>query len=181
MHRRFVKKYVEKHVIDLTAILISITALFFAIWQGRAQIVHNHISVEPRITSYFASDAREQKFGIYIFNNGLGAAFVKSLTVFVDGKEVPDHKWGKFFSAAVKLDLNPMCFLFGGPRPHDSFSVGKSIYLIEAQPNPPINCSGDQLMLMQYQETRLNYKLVMESIYGDEFEYTYWGNNQKRL
>jgi len=75
----------------MAAINISLIALYFEIWQGKEQIKHNYIPVLPRITSYFAYDTKQQKFGIYIINNGLGSAFVTQLRFFVDGQEVPDH------------------------------------------------------------------------------------------
>lgn len=160
---------------DISALVVAIIALGFSIWQGNRQIEHNHVSVEPRFTSYFSNNGKEDQWGIYIFNNGMGTGFVKKLTVLVDGKDVPDHEFGKFYSAAKVLGLNVFCFLYGGPRENDSFQVGEEIFLIEAQPkNQPLvpkSCAKDRLLLKKYQRERLNYILHVESIYGDEFKY----------
>ena len=172
--------------IDISTLTVAIIALGFTIWQGREQIKHNHVSVEPRLTSYFSTNGKEKQWGIYILNNGLGTGFVKELTVLVDDVEVPNHKWGRFYSAINSLELNPLCFFVGGPRENDSFKVGEEIFLIEAQPENtalvPKSCAQDRLLLMKYQqEERLNYKLEVESIYGDKFEYTYSNNTQTKI
>jgi hypothetical protein len=43
------------------------------------------------------------------------------------------------------------------------------------------NCAQDKLLLMMYQKERLDFKLVVESIYGVEFEYCYSTNTQKNI
>jgi len=94
---------------------------------------------------------------------------------------VPDHKYGKFYSAVLKLNLNPMCFIIGGPRPNDSFQIGHEQFLIEARKDTlitPKSCPLNRLQLMEYQKKRLDYKLKIESIYGDLFEYHYLKNIQ---
>ena len=180
-----IKKMIKGYSIDLFALFISIIALYFTIWQSNEQIKHNHVSVEPRLTSYFASDTKLEKYGIYIINNGMGTAFVKELKVFVDGHEVPDHTWGKFFSAAMLLELNPLCFVIGGPRPNDSFGVGNLQYLIEGKFDPVVlpyeECHNDRQALQEAQKNRLDYKMIIESIYGDTFEYHYRSNTQRDL
>ena len=177
--------FLKNFKVDISTLIIAIIALGFTIWQGREQIKHNHISVEPRFTSYFSNNSKEKKWGVYILNNGLGTGFVKELTVLVDGIEVPDHEWGKFYSAISALKLNPLCFLLGGPRKNDSFAVGEEIFLIEAQPENtalvPKSCATDRLLLMVYQKERLNYKLEIESIYGDRFDYIYSNNTQTKI
>ncbi len=163
------------------SLVVAIIALTFSIWQGRAQIAHNYVSVEPRVNSYFSNNGKEDQWGVYITNNGMGTAFVKSLDVYVDGKIVPNHKYGKFYSAVLKLNLNPGCFMMGGPRPNDSFQVGDEQFLIEAKEYTtitPKSCPLNRLQLMEYQKTRLDYKLRIESIYGDLFEYHYAKNIQ---
>lgn len=174
----------HKYAIDISALLVAVIALGFSIWQGRTQIEHNHITVEPRINSYFSSNEKEDKWGIYLINNGMGAAFVSELTVLVDGVEVPDHEWGRFFSALRVLDLNILCFTAGGPRKNDSFQVGEEQFLIEASKETPLTprtCPAERLRLMEYQKDRLDYTLKIESIYGDEFVYRYSKNEQVKF
>lgn len=170
--------------IDLLAFFVAVIALLFSIWQGWSQIRHNHISVEPRINSYFSIDSKDDKWGIYLINNGMGAGYVVDLDVLVDGIVVPDHEWGKFFSAVVELQLNPMCFRVGGPRKNDSFKVGDEQFLIGRTKDSkltPKSCPADRILLMQYQKSRLDYRLKFESIYGDTFQYQYSSNEQVEI
>lgn len=81
--RHFLTTYRDS-ILALTGIIIAIISLGFAIWQGREEIRHNHISVEPRINAYFSNDGRKNQWGIYAINNGMGTAFVNRMVVMVN-------------------------------------------------------------------------------------------------
>lgn len=172
----------KSYRLDLSALVVAIIALGFSIWQGREQVRHNHISVEPRLTSYFSIDGKQKLWGVYVINNGMGTGFVEELNVFVDGKKVQDHEWGPFFSALIALELNPNCFRVAHLRKNDSLQVGVEFPLIEAnQPHEtPMSCLSDRLLLVEYMKERLDYHLKIESLYGIEFEYRYMKNEQVR-
>lgn len=162
---------------------IAVIALLFSIWQGREQIKHNHISVEPRINSYFSNcsdDCKNSDWGIYLINNGMGTAFVNDLEVFIDGRPMPNHEYGKFYEAIIALKLNPLCFLVGNPRPNDSFQVGSEKFLIKFREDSPSVCLVQKVLFRKYQKDRLNYRLTIESIYDDKFVYNYSENKQVR-
>jgi hypothetical protein len=167
--------------VDKLALAVALLALGATFWQAQAQIKHNHVSVEPRITSYFSNNDNKDQWGIYAFNNGMGNAFVESLEVYVDGKAVPDHPYGKFFSAVTTLGLDPLCFLIGGPRPNDAFQVGSEERLIEANPKAPKTCALNKLLLQAHARKRVDYELVIKSIYGDRFKYRYSTNSQTAI
>jgi hypothetical protein len=179
--RAFFKEYRDT-VLASAGIIIAIGSLFFTIWQGKEQIRHNHISVEPRVNAYFANDGRINKSGIYIINNGMGTAFVSAISVTVDGKKVNPINNNVFLGAVSDLGLNAKCFVVGGPRPNDSFSVGDETILIEARGTDK-SCSLDSLMLMlaTLESSRLDFALDIESIYGDKFRYIYSENKQVRI
>lgn len=169
-------------ILAAIGIFIAIISLFYTIWQGREQIRHNHISVEPRINAYFSNDGRENKWGVYIINNGMGTAFVKDISVTVDGKPVNAVNNNIFHGATSALGLNANCFVIGGPRPNDSFQVGEEIFLIEARDQNP-DCAADRLRLKWATEAphRLDFVLNIQSIYGDEFRYVFSLNKQNSL
>jgi hypothetical protein len=98
--RAFFKEYRDT-VLASAGIIIAIGS-FFTIWQGKEQIRHNHISVEPRVNAYFAHDGRINKSGVYIINNGMGTAFVSAISVTVDGKKFNPLK-NNVFLGAVSL------------------------------------------------------------------------------
>ncbi|WP_448694950.1 hypothetical protein [Pseudomonas moraviensis] len=167
--------------VDKLALAVALLALGATFWQAQAQIKHNHVSVEPRITSYFSNNGNKDQWGIYAFNNGMGNAFVESVKVYVDGQPVPDHQYGQFFSAVTALGLNPLCFLVGGPRPNDAFTVNSEERLIEANPKAPEVCALNKLLLQAYASDRIDYELIVKSIYGDRFKYRYSKNAQVAL
>ena len=170
-----------KFKIDLLALIVAVIALGLTVWQGVTQIEHNKISVEPRFNSYFSNHGNDGQWGVYILNNGMGTGFIKQLVVFVDGRVVAEHPLGQFYSALNELKLNPSCFLVAAPRKGDSFQINNQEILIESNPNTDANCTPDKLLLMKYQKERLDFKLVVESIYGVEFEYRYSTNTQNKI
>lgn len=179
--RHFLTTYRDS-ILALTGIIIAIISLGFAIWQGREEIRHNHISVEPRINAYFSNDGRKNQWGIYAINNGMGTAFVNRMVVMVDGKPVEPVDNNIFFGAVLALGLHAKCFVIGGPRPNDSFKVGEEIFLVEARGSEK-NCAEDRLRLKWASQNphQLDFVLGMESIYGDKFRYTYSLNRQVKL
>ncbi|WP_148244424.1 hypothetical protein [Enterobacter asburiae] len=179
--RHFLTTYRDS-ILALTGIIIAIISLGFAIWQGREEIKHNHISVEPRINAYFANDGRKNQWGIYAINNGMGTAFVNRMTVIVDGKPVDTIDNNIFYGAVLALGLRAECFVIGGPRPNDSFKVGEEIFLVEAR-GSDTSCAEDLLRLKRASKDPhlLDFVLDTESIYGDKFRYTYSLNRQVRL
>jgi hypothetical protein len=179
--RYFLTRYRDS-ILAFTGIVIASISLGFAIWQGKEQIKHNHISVEPRINAYFSNDSRKKQWGIYVTNNGMGTAFVKGITVIVNGKPVDAVDNNIFFGAVLALGLRAECFAIGGPRPNDSFKVGDEIFLVEARDSDK-SCAGDLLNLKwaSQQPLQLDFVLDTESIYGDHFRYTYSQNRQVRL
>lgn len=56
--RYFLTRYRDS-ILAFTGIVIASISVGFAIWQGKEQIKHNHISVEPRINAYFSNDSRK--------------------------------------------------------------------------------------------------------------------------
>ncbi len=136
--------------------------------------------------AYFTNDGDEGKWGLYIYNSGMGTAYIKNLDVFVDKKPVPKHKDGSFHSATQELKLNPMCFLTGLYLPNNSIPVEQEGHLITAKKNfertglKYKQCAGDRLKLKIIKK-RLDFKLKIESIYGDEFIYQFSNNTQTKI
>lgn len=166
---------------NIATVAIALCALLLSIWQGYLQRQHDHVSLEPRINAYFKIDGRTDQWGIYVFNNGMGPAYIESLDVFANGKPMPEGDRGKFGSTLLSLGLNPFCFTVGGPRPNDSLIVGEEIALIEASKNAPAACSLALNSLSRVAGDNIDFTLVIKSIYGDRFEYKFKENIQHPL
>ncbi|WFQ78176.1 hypothetical protein PXH59_00590 (plasmid) [Xenorhabdus sp. SF857] len=181
--RHFFSEYRDS-ILAFVGIIIACISLGFTLWLGKEQIKHNHVSVGPRLNAYFTHNGKNdrEKWGIYVINNGMGTAFVTSITVTVDGKPVNAVDNNIFVGAAQALGLDPNCFLIGGPRPNDSFKVGEEILLIETGDSDK-SCAIERLrfQLASQPPQRLDFVLDIESIYGDKFRYTLSQNRQIRL
>ncbi|MFG0803630.1 hypothetical protein [Leclercia sp. GLN_9] len=169
-------------ILTIIGIFIAIISLVFTIWQGKEQIRHNHISVEPRMNAYFSNDTRKNQWGIYIINNGMGTAFIKKISVTVDGQEVEAVNDNVFVGAVKALGLDYNCFVIGGPRPNDSFKVGEEIFHIEDRETGS-QCAKDRLLLKWASQAphKLDFVIDIQSIYGDKFRYIYSLNKQAAL
>lgn len=171
----------EKSNIDKLSLVIGICALGLSLWQGYQQKVQNHVAVEPRINAYFKLDGKTDQNGVYIFNNGLGPAYVESLKVVVDGEPVTEAMYGSFVGALNSMRLGTDCFTVGGPRPNDSLKLGEEIGLIELSKNAPDSCALVKLLLGEKVRRHLDFTLIVKSIYGDRFQYNFQSNTQVAL
>ncbi len=169
-------------ILTMIGIFIAIVSLGFTIWQGKQQIRHNHISVEPRMNAYFSNDGRKNQWGVYIINNGMGTAFINNISVTVDGQVVKAVNDNVFVGAVKALGLDSHCFVIGGPRPNDSFKVGEEIFLIEER-GTGSQCAKDKLILKWASQPphKLDFVIDIQSIYGDKFRYIYSLNKQTAL
>ncbi|QGT83979.1 hypothetical protein [Pseudomonas coronafaciens] len=171
----------EKLNIDRLSLAIGVCALGLSLWQGYQQKVQNHIAVEPRINAYFKVDGKTDQNGLYIFNNGLGPAYVESIEVTVDGRPVTDASYGRFGGAVDSMRLGTDCLTIGGPRPNDSLKLGEEVGLIEISKNAPSACAITKLLLGVKIQKHLDFNLIIKSIYGDRFRYNFKNNIQTAL
>lgn len=171
----------KKSHIDKLSLAIAVCALGLSLWQGYQQRVQNHVAVEPRINAYFKLDGKTDQNGLYIFNNGLGPAYVESLEVTVDGEPVTDISYGRFGGAVQSMRLGTDCLTIGGPRPNDSLKLGEEIGLIEISKNAPSTCALTKLLLGAKIQQHLDFTLIVKSIYGDRFQYKFKNNIQTAL
>lgn len=171
----------KKSHIDKLSLAIAVCALGLSLWQGYQQRVQNHVAVEPRINAYFKLDGKTDQNGLYVFNNGLGPAYVESLEVTVAGKPVTDNEYGRFGGAVQSMRLGTDCLTIGGPRPNDSLKLGEEIGLIEISKNAPSECALTKLLLGAKIQQHLDFTLIVKSIYGDRFRYNFKNNIQTAL
>lgn len=68
--------------------IIALLALFVAIWSMVSSRNHNKLSVRPHLYESIERDSVNFICGFYIANKGLGPAFIKSTTYYIDGNEV---------------------------------------------------------------------------------------------
>ena len=172
---------VKKSHVDKLSLAIAVCALGLSLWQGYQQRVQNHVAVEPRINAYFKLDGKTDQNGLYVFNNGLGPAYVESLEVTVAGKPVMENSYGQFGGAVQSMRLETDCLTIGGPRANDSLKLGEEIGLVEISKNAPSACALTKLLLGAKIQQHLDFTLIVKSIYGDRFQYNFKNNIQTAL
>lgn len=169
----------QQSAANIATVSIALVALFFSAGQLYLQREQNHIAVEPRLNAYFSNEKKAGNWGIYIFNNGFGPAYVEKIDVFVDGKKIEGEK--KFYQAAVLAGLDGNCLSIGEPRANDTFKLGEEIPLIIVPKEASLlECSGTRLALITLAR-KLNFTVGIQSIYGDRFTYSLQENRQTRL
>jgi hypothetical protein len=75
--------------IAIAALIVSISAVVVGVYEAALQRAHDRAEVWPHIEiSTFTSSSGAS---VYLMNNGIGPAVIKSILVTVDGK--PQHRW----------------------------------------------------------------------------------------
>jgi hypothetical protein len=103
--------------ISLSSVVIALSALGFAISEGRSNQSFQKLSVQPSVTIFFNWD--EKNAGWYITNRGLGPAIVKSFRGISDGAEI-QHP----LNIAKYYELENV-YLWTTPSPGTWFEAGQ--------------------------------------------------------
>lgn len=112
--REGILKFEIEKVASISAIIVAVIALVVAIYETRMTRTYHEKSVWPHLTYYYSSvskikDNRIAPFAVFIKNDGVGPALVKSIQFFYMGREyesfskvfkdiVPDDKSEKLYT-----------------------------------------------------------------------------------
>ena len=75
----------------VSGIFIALCALFISVWQGYLSREHNRLSVMPQLAINLDWHF-ENKSGLFVYNQGLGPARIKRVSIFLDGKLLHPYK-----------------------------------------------------------------------------------------
>lgn len=92
----------------LSSMLVAACALVISIWQSYSIQQHNKLSLRPYLEMAFEYDRREGRWGLYIYNQGMGPAQVTAVQYKVDGKSYPD-----IVAFLIALGEAPDCYTRG--------------------------------------------------------------------
>lgn len=171
----------NQKITNIATVVIATCALGLSIWQGIAQRQHNELSTEPRINAYFKVDG--EKWGLFVFNNGLGPAYIEEVKISVTGADGSTIVWAgnDFMKATAHMGLNVKCLAIGGPRKNDSLQLQEETGLIYLPKEVPASCAINTLLLKGAVASRLDFTLTVKSIYGKKFSYSFKNNEQVAL
>lgn len=153
-------------IATVTAVSISIFAAVFAWQQVELTRNHNRKSVTPilQITPYM--EGKNHRNGLYLTNDGLGPAVIKSFSVRSGGilaKGFESDRWGEILSAK---NLNPTCFATGWPKSEVAIRPGIEITLLSLTNAEGMDiCRLDLLKLIAGSPIEIDVEY--ESIYGE--------------
>lgn len=151
--------------ISIAAVVIALSAMGVAIWQGYLSRKHNILSVRPRLQVHL--DTRN---GIVLTlqNQGLGPAIVKGFSITYGGKEIFNPKTDPFLKIFKALDVDPFekgfQYEFHLPFEETTYVPGQNKRLLEII---PIKHTCDDLVLSKICEG-IKMKITYTSMYRDK-------------
>jgi hypothetical protein len=115
--------------ISLSAVAISLFALALSWWQLEVGREHNRLSVKPLVVITPHLEGPGGRNGVYLSNQGLGPAVLKSMKVVVAGQSfegLGKSRWKEILKAA---DTDPFCYALGWPTPEAGELWGQVLHL----------------------------------------------------
>jgi hypothetical protein len=161
---------------DYTAIcsaVIALCALFATIWQSRATIHHNKISVRPHLIWHTSRKNLTDKcvVSFSIKNQGLGPAIIKSRFFTLNGKRyrpnVAMNEVEEFINHAFGKKIDFAVLRYGLPGEDASMPQGGEFIIAEISFN---DMSGDKLWSLEHIVGELDFIANYESLYGEKFK-----------
>jgi hypothetical protein len=156
-------------VIALVAVIISLGALGVAGWQTQLTRRHNRLSVKPHLRVRRHGGGSQGRYGLSVWNYGIGPAIVKSVEVFVGNDRVNEMNGdGGFTDALRKLNcfelLGDIEAIINALAPDDALLPGQPWWLLYIPATADTKRVRNQFF-SAIQQMRL--KIVYESVYRE--------------
>ncbi len=121
-------------IIAAIAVPISIIAAVFAWWQVELTQKHNRLSVRPilQVTPYL--EGKDGKNGLYLSNDGLGPAIIKSFTARSGGIIAEGFGADRWHELIAQTAANPNCFKTGWPKGETAIKAGDVLPMFVVAP-----------------------------------------------
>ncbi|MEP0174781.1 MAG: hypothetical protein ABJD02_12425 [Paraglaciecola sp.] len=121
--------------IAICSVVIALSAMGVAIWQGYLARIHNQLSVQPKLQ--VNTDIRNGLL-YTLENQGLGPAIVKSFFIHIDGKTIENPEEDPFQIIFEGLEVDPFVKKFGYefhlPTVGTTYKAGLEKRLLEVTP-----------------------------------------------
>jgi hypothetical protein len=156
-------------VIALVAVIISLGALGVAGWQTQLTRRHNRLSVKPHLRVRRHGGGSQGRYGLCVWNYGIGPAIVQSVEVFVGNERTNDVNGDGGFNDALRmLDcfelLGETEAIINALAPDDALLPGQSWWLLYIPATADTKGVRDQFA-SAIQQIRL--RIVYESVYRE--------------
>lgn len=80
------KKTWVRHITPYSSLVISVVAIALSIWSAFEARRHNKLLVKPDVVFHRAGDLAADRVGLSIRNDGLGAAQVRDMRIYLDNR-----------------------------------------------------------------------------------------------
>lgn len=156
--------------IALTALIVSLMSASMSFLQYRASKHYAQLALQPHLTVTPYLEGNGHRNGLYISNEGSGAAYVKSIKVVVDGRTyegLGDSPWTEIVQA---MGLDAGCFAHGWPESDTAIQPGREEVFL-ARTNAPNRPDCDEQMVKFLGLTDMKYTIGYASADGVSFTF----------
>lgn len=155
--------------IALFALIVSVCAIILAFYEGRQSRVHLKLSVKPKLDIDVHTYGEKGVFAIEVENKGLGPAFIKKYSVFIDNKRINSTPHGLWKECLKLLGIPKFEYEMYVPTTGSILSPGNTQYLWRLSTDPS-KINVEEIM------TRIKMTIDYESIYHETDTVTFDGN-----
>ncbi|MHB1051346.1 MAG: hypothetical protein ACYC09_14805 [Bacteroidota bacterium] len=154
----------------ITIILTAFT-IWFVIKEHRATIVHNKLSVKPKLRLDFSRNPR-QAYYMHLINCGVGPAIINKITMFVDGKifhaKKPIDDFGEAISSLTVFGTNLVVLTL---PPGDTLMQGEKQVLVSESEHNPLSVESRIVFIKNVD--RIKIVVNFSSIYNESDSYIF--------
>jgi len=163
------RKFGTDTIIAIAAVVVAVCSMAVAVYEGSQTRKHNRLSVLPKLTPVVGLNWKKPKdaLGFSIENNGTGPAIINSVTVYLDGKPMPQSNSGGWLELFEKLELFGQSNRYYKFDTGDALSVGQSKKLLAYDPDLAKEEGETPVRFYQALE-RISVKITYASVYGNK-------------
>jgi hypothetical protein len=152
-------KIKPEYIVSFSAIFISVATLFVYIYQARIMQKQQHTSVLPYVEWLYSN--AENEFIITVENKGIGPAFVREVTMKLNGEEIGSN------SALFKKLLGYSSFSFiNSTVERRVISPGEKIEMVHVYDSAQAHAI-DSLLLWNNSPNKFSLEICYCSVYND--------------
>ena len=154
-------------IISFSSVSIALMALFVSIWQSIETREHNKNSLKPYLTAAPLLNGIKGENGVYIINDGVGPAYIKSAHLTVEGQEfdLSRNIWPDVYK---HIGLKKLCYSESWFKKGSALRAGEAMRLLAPSASPiASDCPIEFIKLISVKELVL--QIEYQSVYEDDF------------
>lgn len=151
-------------VTAIATIFIALLALSVSIWHGVVTRRHNRLSLRPHLCLLVELSEGPPEMGIFLENNGLGPAIIKSIAITIDGNKIDDDdNYCGLDNTISKLGIDEEWVLIRSLEEGSSIKVGEKHPFIRFAKQQQ---TEDRIDIFREAISKVGIEVIYESLYG---------------